>query len=75
MLLWNTIKLAHMTLRLVPEILNAVDMILLVCKEFGMIDPKMLEIRDIQHVVTSPTIRIDNTVGYYFFLYDGVQSR
>ena len=40
MRLWNTIKLAQMTLRLVPEILNPVDVILLVGKEFLMVNPK-----------------------------------
>jgi hypothetical protein len=30
---WNTIEFAHMTLGLVPEILNAVDMIVTVGKE------------------------------------------
>jgi len=34
MLFWNTNKLAHTTLGLVPKILNAIDMIFLVCKEF-----------------------------------------
>jgi hypothetical protein len=29
--LWNTIKFVHMPLRLVPEILDAVNVILLVC--------------------------------------------
>ena len=43
MLFGNTVKLAHMTLGLVPKILNTVDMILLVCKEFGTIDPEVFE--------------------------------
>jgi hypothetical protein len=29
---------------LVPEILNAVDVIMTVCKEFGMVDTKVVEI-------------------------------
>jgi hypothetical protein len=33
-----------MTFGLVPEILNAVDVIMTVCKEFGMVDTKVVEI-------------------------------
>ena len=56
MLLWNTVEFTHMTLCLVPEILNPVDVILLVCKEFGMVDPEVLEVRHVQDVVASPTV-------------------
>ena len=41
---WDTIKFSHVTLRLVPEILYSVDMSLIVCKEFGMVDPEVVEI-------------------------------
>ena len=44
MCLRDTIEFAHMTLGLVPEVLNPVDVILLVCKKFGMVDPKVMEI-------------------------------
>ena len=63
MLLWNTIKLAHMALGLRAEILNPVDVIFLVCKPFRMIDTEMLEFRYIQYVTTSPAVLIDDTVG------------
>ena len=56
MLLWNTIKFAHMALSLVPKILYAVDVISLVCKKLGMIDAKMLKVRYIQRVITAPTV-------------------
>ena len=72
MRLWNTIKLAQMTLRLVPEILNPVDVILLVGKEFRMVDPQVLEVRDIQYVIAAPAIRIDNTVRHHFLLDDRI---
>ena len=54
--LGNTVEFAHMTLRLVPKILNPVDVVLLVCKEFGMVDPEMFEVRYIKDVVASPAI-------------------
>ena len=56
MLLWNTVEFTHMTLGLVPKVLNAIDMILLVCKEFRVVDTEMLKVRYIQHVVASPTV-------------------
>jgi len=34
-----------MTLGLVPKILNSIDMIATISKNFGMIDPVMLKIR------------------------------
>ena len=40
-----------MALRLVPKVLNPVDVVLLVCKEFGVVDSKVLEVRNIQYVV------------------------
>ena len=50
----NTVEFAHVPLGLVPKILNSVDVIILVCKEVGMVDPKVMEIRDVQHVVAAP---------------------
>ena len=49
-----------MTFGLVPEILNAVDVIMTVCKELRMINAKVAEIGYIQHVVAAPTVRIDD---------------
>jgi hypothetical protein len=40
----NTVEFTHMALCLVPEILDTVDMSLIVCKEFGMVDPEVMEI-------------------------------
>jgi hypothetical protein len=42
MLFGNTVEFAQMSLRLVPKVLNAVDVILLVCKKFGMVDATVL---------------------------------
>lgn len=58
----NTVKLAHVALGLVPKILNPVDVILLVCKEFRMVDSEVMKIRNVQYIVGSPTVRIDNAV-------------
>ena len=63
MLLQNTIKLAYMSLGLRAEILNPVDVIFLVCKQFRIIDTEMLEFRYIQYVTTSPAVLINDTFG------------
>ena len=49
--LGNTVEFAHMTLCLVPKVLNAIDVILLVFKSFRLVDTEMLKIRYRQHVV------------------------
>ena len=68
MLLWNTVKFAHMALRLVPKILNPVDMIFLVCKELRMVDAEMLELRYIQYIVAAPTVGINNAIWHHLAL-------
>ena len=64
-----------MTLCLVPEVFDAVDVVLLVSKEFRMIDAKMLERGYIQYVVTAPAVRIDDAVRDDFLLDNGHQCR
>ena len=75
MSLRDTVEFAHVALGLVPKILNPVDVILLVCKEFGMVDPKVMEIRDVQHVVAAPAIRINDAVRNHFTFDDWQQGR
>ena len=43
----NTIEFPHVALGLVPEVLNTIDVVVTVCKELGMVDPEMVEVRDI----------------------------
>ena len=62
MSLWDTVEFAHMALRLLPKVLNPVDVVLLVCKEFGVVDSKVLEVRNIQYVVGFPAVPINNAV-------------
>ena len=72
MLLWNTVKFTHMALGLVPKVLDPIDVVCLVCKQFGMVDTEMLKVRYIQCIIPSPAIRINNAVWYDFALNDGV---
>ena len=55
-----------MSLGLIPKILNTIDVIFLVSKQLRMIDPVVLEVRHIQHVVRPERIRINNAVRDHF---------
>lgn len=72
--LGNAVEVTHMPLRLVPEILDPVDMVAVLCKQLGMIDPKMLESRGIENIIGLPAVRIDNAVRHHIALDDRVQS-
>ncbi len=72
--LWNTVEFAHMALGLVPKVLDTIDVVLLVCKEFGMVDPKVMEIRYVQHVVAAPTVRINDAIRNDFTFDDRQQG-
>ena len=70
MRLWNTIEFAHMTLGLVPEILDTIDVIVAVGKQLGIVNPEVMKARHIQHVIAPPTVRIDDAVGDYLAFND-----
>ena len=59
---WYSVVAAHMSLGLVPKVLNAVDMAFLFDECFRMIDADVVELRDIQHIVGSETVGVDNAV-------------
>ena len=50
MLLWNTVEFAHVTLGLVPEVLNAIDVIMAISEKLGMVYPKVMKVRHIRHI-------------------------
>ncbi len=56
MLLWDTVEFAHMTLGLVPEIIDPVYVILAIREAFRMVDAKVVEVRHIQHIVAAPAV-------------------
>lgn len=51
MSLRHTIKFKQMPFRLVPKILDAINMIFGISKSFGIVDSMMLEITDMQNIV------------------------
>lgn len=71
----NAIKSAHISLGLIPKILNAIDMIMLVCKQLTMIDSIVLEIGHIKDVVAGECIGIDDAVRRNMLLLYNLESR
>ena len=63
-----------MARRLIPKILDSIDMIFGIHEGFGMADHVVLEISDIENIIATPAIRIDNPIGYNFAGYDGHQE-
>jgi len=66
--LGNTIEFAHRALGLVPEFLDAVnvilDVIMLVRELFRMVDPEVMKVRQVEHVAPSPAVCIDDAVRH-----------
>ena len=60
----NTIEAPQMTLRLVPEVLDTVNMVSGFYKFPRVINAVMSEFRDIQRVIAQKAIRIDNAVRF-----------
>ena len=63
MLFWNTIKFTHVTLGLIPEVLDTTNMIMPVCKQFGMVDTKVSKFSHIKNVVPAPAVIINNAIS------------
>ena len=60
-----------MSLRLIPEIFNAIDVIMFVRKQLAMIDAVVLELCHIQRIISAPAIRINNAIKGDFTGNDG----
>ena len=66
MLLWDTVEFTHVALGLVPEILNAIDVIVAVCEKLRMVDTEVMEVRHIQHIVAAPAVGINDAIRLLF---------
>ena len=75
MRLRNPIEFTHMTFRLVPEVLDPVDVIARICKRPGVVDPEVFEVRHIQHIVGLPAVRIDDAIRHHLAFYYRYQCR
>ena len=70
MLLGNAVELAHMTFRLVPEVLDPVDMVPAFNELVGMVDANMMKRADIEHIVTAKRVGVDDAVRNDFLFQD-----
>ena len=57
-LLFDAVKFTHVTLCLIPEILDAVDVIFTSGKQLGMVDTMVIKLRYIQRIITTKIIGI-----------------
>ena len=73
-LLLDAVKTPQVTLGLVPEVLDPVDVIPALREEFGVVDPHVMKITHIKRIVCTESIRVNDTVRLHFLLYDGEQS-
>ena len=62
MRLGNTVEFTHVALGLIPEILNAIDVIVAICEELRMVDTEEMEVRRIQHIIAGPAVGINDAV-------------
>ena len=71
----NTIKFAQVALGLVPEVLDAVDVVFTGGKQFGVIDPQMPEASHSERVVAGQRVTINDGVGHNSFFQNRQQRR
>lgn len=56
----NSVEAAHVSFCLVPEVLDAIDMIGLVRKQFTMVYANVMKFRDIENIIAAEAISVDN---------------
>ncbi len=69
--LGDAVVAAEMPFGLVPEILDPVDMVAALGKEFRVVDPDVMEVRYIENIIGPEAVRIDDAIGPYLALGDG----
>jgi predicted outer membrane lipoprotein len=69
----DAVEAAHVTLGLVPEILNSIDVVFLLAEAFAVVDALMLEVRDVEYIVRTERVRINDAVGHNVVVDDGLQ--
>jgi hypothetical protein len=70
----RSVEALQMPLRLVPKVLNAIDMVTAFRHERrAVIDALVMELRDIQHIVHLKAIGVDDAVRCHFLSNDGDQ--
>ena len=57
-----------MTLRLILNLFDSIDVISSICKELGMVDPDMMKVAHVESIVDLERLGVNNAIGCYFFL-------
>ena len=71
----DAVETTHMTLGLIPEVLDAVDVVLLIGEQLGVVDAVVFEAGYIEHVVGAEGIGVDDAVGNDLVLDDRSEER
>jgi len=69
-LIWGTNELSQMPLLLIPNILDALDMVTTVGKLPRMFDPGLVEVRYIERDLTGPVVRVTDAICQDHAVYD-----
>ena len=70
----NSVVFAQDAFCLIPKILNAVNVVLTICKFLGMVDTVMDKTAYVQLVIAAQAIRVNNTVRHDFLFDNRHQS-
>ena len=62
-LLGDAVEPPEMALGLVPKVLDAIDVVGLISKQLRMIDPGMMELGNIEHIIGTEAVGVDDAVG------------
>ena len=57
---WYAVVAPQVSLGLVPEVFNSVYVIMFVSKQFRVVDAVVMELRNIQNIIGSEAISIDD---------------
>lgn len=74
MLSWNAIESAQMTFRLIPKILNPIDVVALLGEQFTVVDSLVLKLRNIQGVIALERVRINQAIRLHLLPNNGEQG-
>ena len=59
-----------MPFRLVPEILDTVDVVAVFSEELGVVDADMMKVRNVEHVIGPEAVRVDDAIRLYLAFND-----
>ena len=61
---WYAVETAQMSLSLVPAVLDPVDVGSAIREQLRMVNPHVVKIGNVQHIIAPPAVRINNAVGH-----------